>query len=486
MIPFFTSKIRFLLFSVLALSSGVLPARAQITSFQPAQSVLGQANFTADNEGAASASTFGRPRGIAIDPVTGKLFVSDSSFHRILRFSSVAAYQTFAAAEAVLGQPDMTSKFENQNAQFNQLPSASTLAAPYALAIDGSGRLWVCDANNHRVLRFDDASNKASGAAADGVLGQPGFITKNTALSQSGLNSPTGLAIDADGNLWVSDSSNNRVLRYNNAAGKSNGANADGVLGGVDFTTTYDAFPRTSAMFSIPAGLTIDANGTLWVIDSSLNRILRFDNAAGKNNGAGADAVLGQPNFETADSVNPPTGATLLEPVSATMDGNGTLWVSDSDNGRILGFTNAATLGNAASAAIVLGQANFVSSAGLATSARSIGGPGQIAVDSRNRLFVTDGNSSRVLRFSPVVSLSAPAKVRAVRGKATIRGTSINATIVEFQIVGKGAYKRAGGSPSRWTAAVRGLKRPTTKVNVRASSNDGQTALRTVKVTNKK
>jgi hypothetical protein len=168
------------------------------------------------------------------------------------------------------------------------------------------------------------------------------------------------------------------------------------------------------------------------------------------------------------------------------MDGNGTLWVSDSDNGRILGFTNAATLGNAASAAIVLGQANFVSSAGLATSARSIGGPGQIAVDSRNRLFVTDGNSSRVLRFSPVVSLSAPAKVRAVRGKATIRGTSINATIVEFQIVGKGAYKRAGGSPSRWTAAVRGLKRPTTKVNVRASSNDGQTALRTVKVTNKK
>ncbi len=203
----------------LVLCSLASPAPARPKTHDAAVSVLGQVDLASEaGFNPPTASSFDNADGVAIDPTTGKLFVSDSENHRILRFSAVDAYRTNAPAEAVFGQAD----FVSQSANRGQVqPAANTLSNPSSLCCDAEGRLWVCDYNNARVLRFDGASSKASGAAADGVIGQPGFTTRVAATSQvadGGFENPSGIAVDAAGNLWVADASLPRILRFDAAA----------------------------------------------------------------------------------------------------------------------------------------------------------------------------------------------------------------------------------------------------------------------------
>jgi len=95
----------------------------------------------------------------------------------------------------------------------------------------------VADFDNSRVLRFDNAASKANGAAADGVLGQTNFTTvMPTPLRRDG--SALDVAVDnTTGRLYISELGNNRVLVFNAAAGLANGANASFVLGQTNFTT---------------------------------------------------------------------------------------------------------------------------------------------------------------------------------------------------------------------------------------------------------
>ena len=125
------------------------------------------------------------------------------------------------------------------------------MAYPYGVFVDAQGRLWVADTGNYRVLRFDSATFKANGAPADAVLGQPDFTHAAAATTQSGMFFPSGVFFDASGRLWVASQDNNRVLRFDGAASKSNGANADGVLGQPGFTSKTAARPRTVYMASM-------------------------------------------------------------------------------------------------------------------------------------------------------------------------------------------------------------------------------------------
>jgi DNA-binding beta-propeller fold protein YncE len=233
---------------------------------QAAALVLGQGNFTSKTT-ASTQSGMSSPQGIAVDPTTGKVFVADTGNNRVLRFDNAAAKANGANADGVLGQPDYINSF--------QATSQSRMWQPWAVAVDSSGRLWVADYFNRRVLRFDNAASKPDGGNADGVLGQATFTTSNSATSQSGLRGPFGVAVDTTGRLWVNDGNNNRMLRFDNAAAKANGANADGVLGQANFTGSTSA--TTQSGFNSPFGLATDSAGNLWVPDSGNNRVLLFE-----------------------------------------------------------------------------------------------------------------------------------------------------------------------------------------------------------------
>jgi sugar lactone lactonase YvrE len=327
-----------------------------------------------------------------VDPAHGKLYVTERGNNRVLRFAyPLSSYINASAAEAVFGQSDMTGTAANRGGS----PAANTLNIPYGLAVGPSGELWVADYNNNRILKFNNAWTAANGVAANTVLGQPGFTTANAGLSETAMEHPTGVSVDAAGNLWVSDLSNQRVLRFASAASKLNGAAADGVLGQSGFyskTGNRDGIAANGLMH--PYGL--HASGmTLWVADWGNNRILRFDNAAAQANGAAANGVLGQANFTSALANRGTTVAanSLYGAAGVASDSDGRLYVNDSVNNRVLIYNDAATKANGAPADNYLGTSSF-------SSPGNLGSPWHLAYDSVNhRLLIGSPGANNVMQF---------------------------------------------------------------------------------------
>ena len=255
---------------VFALFAQLLSTATAFTNGQPASLVLGQPDFTSKAL-ATTASGMNYPTDLAVDPTSGKVFVADHYNHRVLRFASSAALTSGIAAEGVLGQPDFTSY------ALIIPPNARGMSAPTGVAVDTAGRLWVADYNNSRVLRFDSAAGAPLALPADGVLGQPDFTSYASTTTASTMHNPTGVAVDSAGRLWVADEGNSRVLRFDGASGKPNGAPADGVLGQPDFTSRTQA--TTASGMNLPTGVAVDIDGYLWVVDYFNNRVLRFDSA---------------------------------------------------------------------------------------------------------------------------------------------------------------------------------------------------------------
>ncbi len=151
------------LFALLILSATGL--RAQFLANPTADRVLGQPDFTTSAAAVNQASML-QPSGVAVDPVSGKVFVSISVNTSILRFASSAAVANGANAEAVIGQTRYTTATVGV--------SAAALDEPWGIDLDSAGRLWVADYDNNRVLMYEDAANLPEfGATADLVLGQP-------------------------------------------------------------------------------------------------------------------------------------------------------------------------------------------------------------------------------------------------------------------------------------------------------------------------
>ncbi len=381
-------------FACMIMIAAAMTASAQWTNGQAADLVLGQRDFTGNYPG-RGADSLDAPTSIAIDPATGKLFVADIANHRVLRWPAVTSLATGMPAEAVLGQTN----FDTTDAAV----ARNRMDFPTAIAIDAAGRLWVADALNNRVLRFDNAAAKPSGADADGVLGQPDFNSKQKNLTRTGMDYTRGIAVDGNGTLYVSDQSNNRVLRFDNAASKANGASADGVLGQPDFTSNKDTVSQNGLKW--PRGLIVDPQGRLYVASSAQNRVLRFDNAATKANGANADAVLGQGDFTSSSAATTRTG--MRDASGVAIDAAGRLYVADAENHRILLFDDAATKANGAEADGVLGQPDFVTST-ITTSQTGMYSPWACAVENaRGKLWVADVLNNRILRFTASEPLAA-------------------------------------------------------------------------------
>ena len=153
----------------------------------------------------------------------GDLFVPDSHNNRILKYES--PFENDAVADQVWGQDDFTGILCNRGNLTE--PTAETLCFHSdtnrlrlnrygnGAAVDGEGNLWVADGGNNRVLRFPfDPSTGEAANTANLVLGQPGFTTASPGTDIDGLHAPSAVAIGGGGSVYVADTVNDRVLVF--------------------------------------------------------------------------------------------------------------------------------------------------------------------------------------------------------------------------------------------------------------------------------
>lgn len=290
--------------------------------------ILGQPDFATDNNETTQNGGAVQYAGVAYDPSTEQLFVSDQQNSRVLVYDLSGGITDGMNASYVLGQPDFVSSGWSLD--------ASGMNYPANLALDTADhRLFVADYYFDRVLVFNvNPATIATGEAADYVLGEPDFTTDNTVITQNSTPRPNGLAYNPTTQmLFVGTYS--RVLAFDLSGGITNGMDASYVLGQSAYTTN-DYGTTQHNLFTVTGLATDPQRNLLYVSDKNNNRVLVFDLSGGITNDMDASLVLGQPDFvsNTAGtsqvSMDDPEGDIAIDPATDH------LYVADANNNRVL------------------------------------------------------------------------------------------------------------------------------------------------------
>ena len=372
----------------------------------------GTANFGRENISATS-SPLAYPSGIEIDGA-GNLYIAE--IWRIRKVATNGLISTIAgngnepndgnAISTAIGSTvalamDKSNNLYLADAEFNMIrminPSGliSTIAGsktagfagdgqygfkalfntPMGIALDGQNNVYVADEKNHRIRKITAAGLVSTIAGASHFDGDGGAATK--AL----LHRPEHAIKDAAGNLFIADTVNNRIRKVD----------ASGVIstvagyGECDFSG--DLLKAVTAGLCGPNGLAFDVSGNLYIADSGTHRVRRIDSKGTMNTVAGSGATTGP---VTTD----PLAAALKRPYGLAYDPSGQLYVSDQANHWIwaLNLNSAPMKLNAVAGN---GTAGNQGDGGLATAA-NLNGPTHLAVGSDGSLYIADSLNEKV------------------------------------------------------------------------------------------
>jgi len=275
--------------------------------------------------------------------------------------------------------------------------SDQTFVYPTAIQISSDGKVFIVDSGNNRVLRYNNLNEFIFNFPAELVFGQPDFVTSLTDASPNKLHSPTSIIIDNLGTLWVTDRFKDRVLGFNNASIETNNFAIPDFVIGAHSATLFDTIGLSNAQkLREPQDLALDYNGNIW-IGSNDGRILHYNRNTLPNYGAIADKVLGRSSFAIELFVQNPTASQMSWSSGGLFSHpNGDLFVSDFFGNRVLLFKDATSKSNGADADFVYFQNDFISNTTGITN-NNLDGAGGISIDRLGNLYVSDYNNHRVL-----------------------------------------------------------------------------------------
>jgi len=283
----------------------------------------GQHSFGGDG-GPATAAALDWPAAVVGD-AAGNLYIADQHNNRIRRVERTGGISTFAGSGL--------HSFSGNGGQAR----AAALDYPCGLALDAAGNLYIADQHNTQVRRVRTTGiiEAFAGTGVDSFSGDGGPAVRAT------LDWPTGLALDAAGNVYITDQFNNRIRRV------TPDGNINTFAGDGRETFAGDGGPATRASLNHPAGVAVDAAGNVYIADQLNHRIRRVAPDGIITTVAGTGAA----DYQGDDG--PAAQAALNRPSGVAVDSAGNLYIADHYNHRVRkvtfprpvagGVTNAAS-----------------------------------------------------------------------------------------------------------------------------------------------
>lgn len=357
--------------------------------------------------GSALGAEFSLPGGVAVDG-SGNVFIADS-FNNVVRKIDTMGNISLVAGNYTAGYSgDMGTA------------TAAQLQDPQGVAVDGSGNVYIADTGNN-VVRKVDSSGKITTFAGEHwspAGGPPAFNPAPATPTQAVFNSPYGVATDASGNVFISDTYHNVVWRVgtNSSVALYSGSSvaSSGYAG--------DSGLATSALLSGPNGLAVDPNGNLFIADSSNSVIRRVDANTKVITTVAGNHALGFGEGGYSGDGGPATSATLSFPRGVAVDANGNLYIADTQNYVVRYVDTLSAIHTVAGNHTITGLAG---DGGPALSAE-ISNLYGIALDSSANVYLADTGNNRIRELTqglPSVTAVAHASDKVYDGTTTATAT---------------------------------------------------------------
>ena len=261
------------------------------------------------------------------------------------------------------------------------------LDSPTDVAVDGSGNLYIADKGTSRIRKVDSRGTitTVAGTRRRGGGGDGGPAV------QAQLTFPNGVAVDGSGNLYIADSGNDRIRKVDptgtitTVAGIGEDVSDSGYSG--------DGGPAVEAQLAGPVGVAVDGSGNLYIADRGNRRIRKVDSRGRITTVAGTG--------EHGGDGGPAARAQLNSPAGVAVDGSGNLYIADFSNDRIRKVDSTGTITTVAGG----GRGNGLGNGGPAVLAR-LNGPAGVAVDGSGNLYIADSNYHRIRKVDPTGTIT--------------------------------------------------------------------------------
>lgn len=385
----------------------------------------GQPGGTGNADGTGSAARWNYPSGLATDGM-GNIYVADTENHTIRRISLGGVVTTIAGSPGQSGSADGT----NGVARFN---------APTGIAEDAAENLYVADYGNSTIRKLSPSGINWVVTTLAGTALQTG--SANGTGSSALFSDPFGVAVDANGNVYVADTSNHTIRKI------TPGAVVTTLAGGVGVSGVANG-NGTNATFSYPHGVSVDSLGNIYVADTGNNAIRKITPggdvttiASGQYiynfNNSGNEIFYGYSspygvfvdhagNYYVADTGNgyvSEDGGSIIQsglsqPTGVTLDNKGNIYFTDTDNQVIRKIAATRSISTTLSGSEQQsGSQNGVGNAALFFN------PQALAVDTTNNVYVADTYNNLIREISPAGSTTTLAG-SGYTGNANGTGTS--------------------------------------------------------------
>lgn len=304
-----------------------------------------------------------------------------------LTISLGSVFSTVAGQPGVAGSADGTG-------------TTALFRAPNAITVDSAGNIYVADAGNHVIRKITSGGVVSTLAGAAGATGSVDGVG-----GAARFNMPSGVAVDAAGNVYVADSGNH-IIRVISAAGNvTTLAGAPQVIGSTDGA-------GSQARFSFPSGIAVDIIGTIYVADTYNHTIRKITSGSLVTTLAGLPASPGTANGSG-------NGARFAYPNGLAVDATYNIYVADSQGYQIRKISPAG---------VVSSLAGLASSPG-STDGNGVGArfslPQGVAVDTGGNVYVADTGNHLIRRITPAGDVATIAGLAGAAGSADGSGNTV-------------------------------------------------------------